>query len=146
MSEMLGNQYFLTRRYSEACFELEEEIQKNPLNKTVLKKLIICYLQTSQLEKAISFFGSLIYNDVYTILNTDHIKDDCPCPEIIYQMNNELPVFKTDEENIKLGILWLYCDIDESLKYFKMVSDRSKYSILVKRIVNKLEQVNKNLN
>jgi len=146
MSEMLGNQYFLTRRYSDACIELEAEIHKNPLNKSVLKKLIICYLQTSQLEKAISLFESLINDDIYTIINTDHIKDDCPCPEIIYQMNNVLPVFKTDEENIKLGILWLYCDIDESFKYFQMVLGSSKYSTLVRRIIKKLEQVNKNLN
>lgn len=146
MSEMLGNQYFLTRRYSDACIELEAEIHKNPLNKSVLKKLIICYLQTSQLEKAVHSFNFLIQEDIHSILDTDPIRDDCPCPDIIHKMDQEITGYHNDDGLIKLGILWLYCNIEESLNYFEKVSPQSEYYNLVDRIIIKLQQALKTLN
>lgn len=146
MSEMLGNQYFIARRYADACTELENVVRNNPSHKSARKKLIICYLQTSQLNNAVNEFYKLVDEDVELILNTDPIRDDCPCPDIIHKMDKEITVYKNDDEIIKLGILWLYCDIEESLNYFEKVSPQSEYYYLVDRIINKLQQSLRNLN
>ncbi|HET54069.1 MAG TPA: tetratricopeptide repeat protein [Ignavibacteria bacterium] len=146
MSEMLGNQYFIARRYADALNELEKAVQKNPSLKSARKKLIICYLQTSQLNNAVNEFYKLVDEDVELILNTDPIRDDCPCPDIIHKMDQEITGYHNDDEIIKLGILWLYCEIEKSLKYFEKVSPQSEYYNLVDRIIIKLQQALKTLN
>src|SRR5574340_573758 len=88
MSEMLGNQYFLSRKYCEALRELEESLLKNPSNKSIKKKLIICYVMAGKVYTALELFEQLITEDIYFIINTDPILDDCPCPEIIYEIEN----------------------------------------------------------
>lgn len=146
MSEMLGNQYFIARRYADALNELEKAIQKNPSLKSARKKLIICYLQTSKLDKAVKEFCDLVNEDVELILNTDPIRDDCPCPDIIYQMKNEMTMYHNNDELIMLGILWLYCDINSSIAQFEKVTTSSEYYSLVDNILIKLYQTNETLN
>ncbi|MBI3123298.1 MAG: tetratricopeptide repeat protein [Ignavibacteriales bacterium] len=126
MSEMLGNQYFLTRKYHEALSELETSLKKNPTSKPIRKKLIICYVKTGKLYTALEIFEKLIVEDVYCIINTDPILDDCPCPEIIYELENASSYFDEKEKSIALGILWLYCDIKHSLNHFILLSLKDK--------------------
>ncbi|MDZ7763671.1 MAG: hypothetical protein U5K00_04495 [Melioribacteraceae bacterium] len=141
MSEMLGNQFFLARRYSDACAELENEYYKYPTNLSVLKKLIICYLQTGQTEKAFSSFYSLVKQNVETIIDTDLARDDFPCPEIIETVINDMKSESTDDQNIKLGILWLYCDKKVSVDYLSKVSPENKNHSSIKEIINIINRV-----
>ena len=144
MSEMLGNQYFLTRRYFEACSELESESQKNPKNYSIKKKLIICYLQTNNLKKAFHTFFETVKKDIELIKNTDLIHDDCPCPEIIEQNLPDMKSESTAEQYVKMGILYLYCDINESIKYFEKVPANSEYYADVKEVLSiEKSQINK---
>jgi len=78
MSEMLGNQYFMARNYFAALSELEKVFEKNPTNKSLKRKLIICYTQTNDLEKALILFNELVEEDIEFIIEADAIKDDCP--------------------------------------------------------------------
>ncbi|GJQ61699.1 MAG: hypothetical protein SCALA702_07520 [Melioribacteraceae bacterium] len=120
MSEMLGNQYFMARKYELAEPVLESCLRKYPDNKSIKKKLIVCYTQTGKIEQALPTFLSLIKDDIEFIINTDPIDDDCPCPELIYDLENSDN--SKDElmfEYEKLGILWLYCDVNKSFFYFK---------------------------
>lgn len=122
MSEMLANQYFLVRRYKDAETAFEKVLESNPLNKSVRKKLIICYVHNGQISKALDKFYHLIKEDIYYIIHTDLIADDCPCPELIeifeksgssnYSSINVLEIY---------GILWLYCDMEKSLNYFEQL-------------------------
>ncbi|MCZ7601364.1 MAG: tetratricopeptide repeat protein [Melioribacteraceae bacterium] len=139
MNEMLGNQYFIARRFSEACNALEAAYLKNPLNFSIKKKLIICYLQTDQFEKAFQSFYELISDNIEIIMNTDMLKDDCPCPEIIDQTIPELKSNSEAELIIKLGILWLYCDLEKSIHYFEKVPKTHQYY----QSVNKILQIEK---
>lgn len=120
MSEMLGNQYFMARKYDLAEPVLESCLRKYPENKSIKKKLIVCYTQTGKLELTLPLFLSLIKDDIEFIINTDPIEDDCPCPELIYDLENS-DKSRTDliVEYEKLGVLWLYCDVNKSLYYFK---------------------------
>lgn len=140
MSEMLGNQYFLAKRYSDAYAELEAELNKDTANrKSISKKLIICYLQTDQLDKAFDMFYSVVTRSVNVITDTNPEKDGCPCPEII---NENLPRLKYNndlEQNLKMGILWLYCDAHKSIDYFDKIQPNNKYSERVKEIIEVLK-------
>jgi hypothetical protein len=138
MSEMLGNQYFLARRYAESCRELESELDKSSSPNRIAKKLIICYLQTDQLQKAFDTFYKLVTDDIEIITDTNPEKDDCPCPEII---DDNLPLleFKNEFElNLKMGILWLYCEPSKSLQFFEKIKKGNKDSERIKEIITQI--------
>lgn len=146
MSEMLGNQYFIARRFSEACNALEAASLKNPSNLSIKKKLIICYLQTDQFDKAFQSFYELVSDNIEIIMNTDLVKDDCPCTEIIDQTIPKLKSNSEAELIIKLGILWLYCDLEKSIKYFEQVPKTHHYYQSVIKIlqIEKSQQTKRN--
>lgn len=137
MSEMLGNQYFLARRYTDALSELKIELEKNPSNHSARKKLIICFMQTNQFEKAFKSFYNVVQNNISVITNTDPKRDNCPCPDIIEQMLPELSYTTEDEHFIKLGMLYLYCDINDSIKHFERVSPKHSLYNEVQQIISK---------
>lgn len=117
MSEMLGNQYFMARNYAEAERELEPLLANNTASKAVRRKLIICYTQNGQLRKALNLFNELISEDIEFILNADPVKDDCPCPELVDNIEKfDLEHF--EDYLVLKGILWLYCDYEKSLFNF----------------------------
>lgn len=116
---MLGNQFFMARNYPAAQKELEEVYLKEPNNISVKKKLLICYTQTGKIKEAINLFFELIKENIEYILNTDPIKDDCPCPELIEKIEKHFhPENSSTEHLLILAIIWLYCDEQKSLEYF----------------------------
>ncbi|MBI1936851.1 MAG: tetratricopeptide repeat protein [Ignavibacteriales bacterium] len=119
MSEMLGNYHFLVRNYSLAIKPLEKIIEGEPGEKKAKKKLIVCYTQTGQLEKALNLFYELIREDFDCIINTNPESEDCPCPHLTKDL--ECGLIERDDEyelDIELGILWLYCSKEKSAEYF----------------------------
>lgn len=124
MSEMLGNQYFMVRKFAEAESEYEKVLVKDPHNNNVGKKLILCYTQTGKLEKAKNLLREIVKDDISVIVNTDLVSDDCPCAELIEKIDNtseiEIPYLLKIEI---LAILWLFCNIDKSKYYVeKLIS------------------------
>jgi len=116
---MLGNQYFMARKYKEAVRELELVYLADTLNKSVRRKLIIAYAETGKLKKSLEIFVSLVKEDVEYIINADPIFDDCPCPEIVNKLETSPKENISPESNLYFGILWLYCDSKISLKFLK---------------------------
>ena len=116
---MLGNQYFLARNYQNAALNLQHVINEDPSNKNARKKLIICYSQTGEVEKAFELFYKLIKEDLNFILKTDPVADDCPCAELVDKFGTILP-FEKNSKNLRLilGMLWLYCDVNKSFNFF----------------------------
>jgi len=119
MSEMLGNQYFMARNYKEAVRELEPVYLKNLENKHVIRKLILAYLQTGKLFKSLELFIGLVKEDINFIATADPIYDDCPCSEIINQLETLPKDQLSPDTNLYCGILWLYCDPKVSIKFLK---------------------------
>lgn len=117
---MLGNQYFMTRKYYEAESELEETFQGLLYSKQIKKKLIVCYTQTGKINKALDYFYDLLKEDVAIIANTDPVLDDCPCYELVENIE-QLNLY--DEHSLDFyllqGIIWSYCDIEKALKFFE---------------------------
>jgi pentatricopeptide repeat protein len=117
MSEMLGNFYFHQRKFLSAQEQLESSLQSNPSD-LIKKKLIICYTQSGSLDKAIEMLYELIRRDINLIVNTNNKEENCPCSELIYEIENN-PKFSNEDynQNLVLGILWLYCNVKRSYTY-----------------------------
>lgn len=122
MSEMLGNQYFLTRNYSMAAATFSKVYARDPQNLSVRKRLIVCLIQTGELEKGFDLFYELVKENIEAITKTDPIADDCPCSELTEKYGKILP-YEENSSDLKLvlGILWLYCDVNKSLEFFKQL-------------------------
>ena len=139
MSEMLGNQYFLARKYDLAIETFKKVLIKEPENNKVLCKLVICYTQTGKIQKALEIFTSLLKEDIDIIINRDPIKDDCPCPEIVYELEAQVAENQDSLDFFLVsGMLWLYCDLNKSLQYFKRAQDLAKNDTNLKYIIMKL--------
>ena len=117
---MLGNQFFMTRNYLEASNAFQQVLQEDPNNINARKKLIISFTQIGKFTKALELFSSFISENIDAIINTDPIKDDCPCPELVHNLehltSHGSESFTTYQT---LGILWLYCDIHKSIENFE---------------------------
>ena len=137
MSEMLGNQYFMSRKYSEAKHIFEKCIAKGTSNNIIRKRLVICYTQTNEIYKALSLFHEILKDNIEIITDTHPIIDDCPCPELVYNLEKTVPGQEIElERNILLGILWLYCSIDNSIKYFSIAKSLSPSNTTIHSIHN----------
>ncbi|MDX9923796.1 MAG: tetratricopeptide repeat protein [Ignavibacteriaceae bacterium] len=137
MNEMLGNQYFLARKYSLAHEVFEKALKANPNNINVKKKLVVCYTQIGKIIKAKELFFDLISENINYILETDPLVDDCPCPDLIARLESDLSVNEGSYEyHVALGIIWLYCDSGNSLKYFIEARKLNPNDSLLEQIVN----------
>ena len=90
MSEMLGNRYFLARQFDKAVPYLEGALAQNPAMDKIKKKLVVCLIQTGQIERAISLFHEIILKNPQIIIDTDTYYDDCPCAELILLWEKKL--------------------------------------------------------
>ena len=132
MNEMLGNQYFMARNYLGAANAFQEVLKEDPSNINARKKLIIAFTQIGKFTQAVDLFTKFISENIDSILETDPIKDDCPCPELVHNLEHLTThgsvSFTTYET---LGVLWLYCDINKSIEYFnKALSLKPKDDIV----------------
>lgn len=152
MSEMLANHYFLIRNFNSAKSIYEKFLDSDLVDKSIKKKLIICYITTGEVNKALNLFLSQINDDLDFIINTDIKADDCPCPDLIARIENQEKLFSTEMERAAaLGMLWLYCSLEKSIEIFKIVEtaapEEKRYreivSILVKKLMlNKPNSIN----
>lgn len=120
MNEMLGNQHFMARRYYEASKEFEISYKLDPTNKSIRKKLIVCYTQLGKVNLAFELFFDLVSEDIEFIINTDPFDDDCPCFELVEQ-RIYIEKYNLDTKDILIvkGIIWLYCNYEKSLSIFQ---------------------------
>lgn len=141
MSEMLGNQYFLSRNFSKAKEAYEKVLETEPKNDFLMKRLVICYTQTGEINKAFDLFYEIIKKDIDLIIKTDSIADDCPCPELISKYGNIKPNDECSRDSrIMLGILWLYCNTDKSYEFFESLSSEEKFDVRISEVKNLIRE------
>ena len=139
MDEMLGNQFFITRRFKKATPHFERVLQFDPHNDEVKKKIIICYIQQGKHKLALQHFTELISSNIDVILNNDPVNEDCPCQKLIYDFEHSTQRLNHIDKFEILGMLWLYCDIMESRKFFQKlleIDPRSTYYKTITNIIN----------
>ncbi len=142
MSEMLGNRYFIARRFSKAIPYLEAALEESPHSVKIKKKLIICYIQTGRFEEAFKLVYEVINSEPQVILETDLYYEDCPCGELLPLWHEK----EREETNkmelyVVLGMLYLYCDIDKAIEYFNKAKFASVHSTKIMTLLKKLEQL-----
>jgi len=139
MDEMLGNHYFLSRNYGRAAQLLNKALRIDPKNKPIRRKLIICFAQTGRIDDALTVFLSLIKEDIDFIINTDPVDDDCPCPELVFEIEHgNINNNQSLDSLMVLGILWLYCNLHKSFEYFTQASNMDKNNKMIKSIMTLL--------
>jgi len=145
MSEMLGNQYFLARTFDKALVQFEEVIKKEPENEKVKKKLIICYCEVGKVDRALNLFKSVIQTNINLIAKTDIIDEDCPCPDLIKRLKwYEQITNSSFDFNCIVGILNLYCDVEDSCLYFSKALQQQPTDELIKSIFDIIASYSKN--
>ncbi len=146
-SEMLGNKYFLARNYKGAAENFQHTLQTNPINKAIRKKLIICYTQIGQIQKAFDSFYKLVKEDIYFVIETDLVAEDCPCPELIAKYGTVLP-YESGSSDLKLmlAMLWLYCNVTKSIEFFKQVLLENTVDSRIIEVVSLIEKKIKSTN
>jgi len=139
MSEMLGNQYFLSRTFDKATGHFEQVLKQDPDNQNVQKKLVICYCETGHVRDALNQFEKIIFNNIELIALTDIVSEDCPCPEIVDRMKwYEQVAENSFDYNLILGMLNLYCNIEDSLIAFSRAIDIKPEDHRIKKIYDKI--------
>ena len=120
MCEMLGNQYFIAENYSEAIRVYTNLITDNKADTEIQKKLIVSYLKTYQINSAmIQFLAILNINRSVTKCN-ENSDDSCVCREMINEINNnKLENVIGLDRDLMLAMLWYFCDLGQSQKYFQ---------------------------
>ena len=87
-------------------------------------------------------FCYLVKEDIDFIIHTDPEKEDCPCPELVTELEtNSKKRFHVYELNIELGMLWLYCNAKKSLDYFRRAYQIKKNDARLKLIITQIESV-----
>jgi tetratricopeptide (TPR) repeat protein len=119
MSEMLGNQYFLSRQFDKARQHFAEVLAKEPDNERVQKKQVICYCETGHVKDALILFDRITEENIALIADTDVVNEDCPCPEIVERMRwYEHVAANSFDFHCIMGMLNLYCNLNDSLTSF----------------------------
>jgi len=147
MNEMLGNQYFMARNYLGAVNVFQNVLKEDPKNINARKKLVIALTQTGKFEKATEIFVDLIKEDINIIIDTDPVRDDCPCSELVTNLEQISRLKERSfSTNQTLGILWSYCDIYTSIKYFEKAKelrpDDEKANAILIILKKKLSEMN----
>jgi tetratricopeptide (TPR) repeat protein len=138
-SEMLGNQYFMARKYAEAGEILENITKNNPRNKPARCKLVICYIQTGNIPKALDQFLPLIKEDTDIITKMDPVQDDCPCLDLVAELEENVDTnHRSLDFLLTLGMLSLYCDIEKSIKYFSLAQKLDENNFIIRDILSHL--------
>lgn len=141
MSVMLGNRYFIARQYEKAIALLEEALPNSSSPEKIKKKLVICHVQVGKIKQALFYFHDLILKDPKIIIDTDPYHDDCPCYEIIPSWENNLENEEQSQDYYEsLGMLYLYCNRDISIRYFEKALENTKFKTVISSILKILNE------
>ena len=142
MSEMLANRYFISRKFDLALEFFEREMARGNQKMAIKKKMIICYNAVGRVEDAFNLFFELVQQDPFIIIDTDPYWDDCPCPEMVKELENTGYLAGINpREALILGMLYLYCDVGKSIKYLEMSLEHEDYFLKISSVVRKLRKI-----
>lgn len=115
---MLGNHYFLSRNYLQAIDAYTNAFGYN-YPQEVQKKIIICHIAQRNIKIAQHYFLKILRENPLIIINNKIKEEDCPCPELVESLEKNFNSSRSTDDIINLGMLWLFRDMDKSLKYFE---------------------------
>ena len=147
MSEMLGNYFFLNQNYKSACEELENALKDDPSNNTIQRKLLLCYIKLGYIMDGYNLFCSIVKSNLDSIVHCCYKENPCPCLELIREFSNsKLESIEDKYYNMSLGILWLYCDIQNSIYYLNKAKIFCDSDDKLNEIINIITNYSKSIN
>jgi tetratricopeptide (TPR) repeat protein len=138
MNEMLANQYFIAERFKDACEKYKEVLKVNPTNTQVKKKLILCYIQIGKVQDAFELFLEIITTNINTIIENEKNIYNQPCKKMIYELEHLPSDLNETDKMLVLGMLWMYCDINQAIQYFRKLITENPNDLIFKKVLNKL--------
>jgi len=135
MNEMLGNQYFISSRYKLARSVYQQHLAEFPDNPCIKKKLIICNIKSNLIDDAFDLFYELVNENINCFFDDEYRIEECPCRQMIFEYEVNRENLDPLDKHLVLSILWLFRNINESIKYFRLLK---KYKYRVKKIDNVL--------
>ncbi|KAA3656462.1 MAG: tetratricopeptide repeat protein [Calditrichaeota bacterium] len=146
MDRMLGNQKFLAGNFEEAIPLLENVLLKHPEDTHSVRKLIICYLATGQLYRAIPSFINLLQKDTtLTSPTCDDTSSDLE-REIFSSLTSSFKVgFNPAEQHLAAGILAMFFDCQLAQSFFKRAQKSDPNDENTKKILDILHVKNHQL-
>lgn len=139
MSEMLANHYFMIRNFNTAIELYERVVENFGRSSSLQKKMIICYIKTNQIENAKQEFCDLVEKDVEFIMHTEFKNNDCPCSDIIKEIEADLLNLSSPEKDLALGIIWLYCDKNNSIYFLEKYLSKNQYDLRIAKSLQKIK-------
>lgn len=116
---MLGNQYFMARKFEQAIPHFETTLEQYPDDLRILRKLVICYVASESLKRALDKMELFLKSAPKDYFETEQRDENCPCPEIIDRWSVNPPkALSRYEYLIAMGILDLFCGHKRSRSYF----------------------------
>ncbi|KAA3609621.1 MAG: hypothetical protein DWQ05_22060 [Calditrichaeota bacterium] len=139
MDRMLGNRKFLAGQYKEAIPFLENAVGKHPEDGLAIKKLILSYLATKQLPRALPYFFDLLQADNPLIAKSCH--EDYPDfeREIFLMLNSEIKArLNETEQNLAAGMLATFFDCQLAHSFFQRAYNLDPENESTKKIISLL--------
>ncbi|MBT4504053.1 MAG: tetratricopeptide repeat protein [Gemmatimonadetes bacterium] len=137
MSEMLANQYFLSGSYERALPLLERFLLNSPDRAYLKNKLLICYLQTDQVDRALEFCLEILRTAPLDLVGSDPCTQRFPCLEQTLQRPGGIPT--TPLELNRLAVINLFCKPETSLRHLRRSLDLKPGQAPIREILSLLE-------
>lgn len=140
MDRMLGNQFYLARKFSQAIPYLERVHKKYPKDVQTAEKLILCCVFTSQLERATSFFLNLLKHSALDAGGKESVQNHAKEKELFADWTMNLPGLLSAKERIfALGMIATFFDINLASCYFRKARELDPKDVQVHQILENLK-------
>jgi len=137
MSEMLANQYFLSGRYERALPLLEQFLLSSPDRAYLKNKLLICYLQMDQIDRALELCLEILRTAPFDLVGSDPCTQQFPCLEQTLQRPDGPPT--TPIELNRLAVVYLFCRPEVSLVHLRNSLELDPEQTAISEILSLLE-------
>jgi len=106
-------------KFAAAAREFERALANSSHPKGIKKKLIICYTENSEIDKALTLTSEMIREDMSCLTAANAMESDSHCLELISVMEKHFLVERRLQQCLALAILWLFIDPLQSIRYFE---------------------------
>ncbi len=143
MDRMLGNQYFLARKFKEAIPHFEKVLVKSPGDSAVFKNLIFCLVVTEELDKAVAQMIMALHHSPEFLVELSAATDTNPYQEVFLERFTKPPAtLSGGNYALAMGILSLYCHAELAVSYFHEAKKHSRNKKAIEEILRILSNEN----
>ncbi|MCG8607594.1 hypothetical protein MJD09_21745 [bacterium] len=146
MERMLGNQYFMARRFEDAIPCFENALRKTPSDPGIMKHLIGCYVMTGNIEGALHNLGDLLARGIAKGIDPLPDAEEDAFRQMLAEWYRKPPRTQSRFEYLlSIAILTLLCEPELAPAYFKEAQKLAPKHELLREISEKVTSHNADL-